>query len=83
MNKEQYDYTVTSLAADCDSLESAKVSLEYLVTLGADHPDKAALTPEMQAAFRALAAACADFIGAYRYYLPLLQTAATEPPEAL
>ena len=73
MDKEQYCFTLNSLACDCESLQSATVSLEYLFTIGEAHPDKAALTPEMQNAFKELAAACSNYLATYNKCAPIAE----------
>lgn len=65
MDKEAYEYTLNSLLSDCESLESAKASMQYLYTIEDANPNKAALTQDMRGAFDALYKACNDFLTCY------------------
>lgn len=69
MEREDYEYTLNFIQVLSDELEAAANGWEYLNSLPEGHPDKFALSPEMEAAHKSLAIACEEFVKAYTRHL--------------
>jgi hypothetical protein len=63
-----YTYTLNFYQALGDDLVAAIEGYRYLKSLPSGHPDKATLTPELEASVRALVAFCEEFSKTYTQY---------------
>lgn len=67
MDKSYYNYTLNFVQELTSDLVAAAEAVQYLNAIGAEHPDKAALTEEMQQAFAELASNCQEYIDIYNH----------------
>lgn len=52
-----------------DNIHSAEDSIKYLFNIPLNHEDSKLRTPELMEAYSDVAAACADLVKAYEFYL--------------